>query len=76
MSETRADELERARVTQEQPPPPAPGRVLLFVVCLALFLAGLWIMGVGADRESIAIFTAGIACSGLAFFVTLNRSGR
>lgn len=76
MSEYRAEELERVPVTEEQPPPPAPGRVALFGLCMLLFLGGFALMALGATEESIALFTAGIASSGLAFFIGLNRSGR
>jgi hypothetical protein len=43
---------------------------------MLLFLGGFALMALGATEESIALFTAGIASSGLAFFIGLNRTGR
>ena len=73
MSASQASELEHAPVTEEQPPPPGVARVLLFLVCFALMLAGFWLMGYAVDHASIALFTAGIVASGLGFFLALHR---
>ena len=55
---------------------PTRGRIALFGLCMLLFLGGFALMALGATEESIALFTGGIASSGLAFFIGLNRSGR
>ncbi|MBD3781196.1 MAG: hypothetical protein IE923_18290 [Micrococcales bacterium] len=76
MSASQADEIERARVTEEQPPPPPAARVLLFLFCFALMLGGFWLMGFAVDHASITGFTAGIVVSGLGFFLALHRPRR
>ncbi|WHP18039.1 hypothetical protein [Cellulomonas sp. ES6] len=76
MSASQADEIERARVTEEQPPPPPAARVLLFLFCFTLMLGGFWLMGFAVDHASIAGFTAGIVVSGLGFFLALHRPRR
>jgi len=68
------DYLERVRASEEQPPPPPPARVLLFLFCLVLFVGGLYLMGLAVDTAEIWLFTAGILCSGGAFFLGLNRA--
>ncbi len=68
------DYLERVRASEEQPPPPPPARVLLFVLCFALVVGGLYLMGLAVDTAEIWLFTVGILCSGGAFFLGLNRA--
>lgn len=39
--------------------------MVLFVVCLAVFVLGFWLMAVGFDQESGLVFTLGILASTL-----------
>ncbi|WP_454048902.1 hypothetical protein [Cellulomonas sp. Marseille-Q8402] len=70
------DDLDRTRASMEQPAPPAAGRVLLFVVCFALFLGGFALMALAVESASITLFTLGILASGGAFFVGMHRPER
>ena len=51
-------------------PPAVKG--LLFVVCLAIFVAGLWAFGEGVTQENPWFFSAGLLATGLAFLLPLH----
>lgn len=70
------DDFERTRASQEQPPAPAPGRVLLFVVLMLLFLGGFALMAFAVESASITLFTLGILACGGAFFLGMHRPER
>lgn len=70
------DDFERTRASEEQPPRPPAGRVLLFVVLLVLFLGGFGLMALAVESASITIFSLGILASGGAFFLGMHRPER
>jgi hypothetical protein len=57
-------------------PPGRAGSAALFVVCLALFIGGLYLMALAFDTASPLIFTAGLLAAGGAWFVPMGLTGR
>lgn len=51
--------------------PPAV-RGLLFLVLLALFGTGMWLLSEGFSQENVFLFALGIVASGLAFLIPLS----
>lgn len=77
MSESRGtgDDLERLW-TADESPPFAPGRVLLFLFCMALLLGGFWLLSLGVDHGWGYLFVAGIASIALAIGLAVHRPER
>jgi hypothetical protein len=60
---------------KDVPPGRAAGAVL-YVVCLAIFLAGFYLMAIAFDTGSPLLFTAGLLAAGGAWFLPLGLAGR
>ena len=57
-------------------PPGRAGSAVLYVVCIALFLASFAVMSYGFDIGSPLVFTAGLLAAGGAWFIPLGLAGR
>lgn len=73
---TTTDDFERTRASEEQPAPPAAGRVLLFVVLMVLFLGGFALMALAVESASMVLLTLGILACGGSFFLGMHRPER
>ncbi len=51
---------------------PAAVKGLLFLVCFAMFVAGIWAFGEGVSQESPWFFSAGLLATGLAFLLPIH----
>lgn len=63
--------LDRTPAAESTAPPGALG-VVMFVVCFAMFVGGLVLMGIGFDQASWALFSVGMLASGLAFVIPIQ----
>ena len=57
-------------------PPGRAGSAVLYVVCLAVFLAGFVLMSYAFEIGSPLLFSAGLLASGGAWFVPMGLTGR
>ena len=71
-SAVRRDALgdDAANIRKERVPKVGP---LMFLPFLALFVAGLWLLGYGFERASGPLFVAGILAAGVAFLIPVGR---
>jgi len=59
-------------LTPESSAPTAALGVVMFVICFALFIGGLYLMAIAFDDATALLFVAGLITSGLAFVIPLQ----
>jgi hypothetical protein len=57
-------------------PPGRAGSAALFVVCLAIFVAGFYLMAIAFDTGSPLLFSAGLLASAGSWFLPMGLTGR
>ncbi len=57
-------------------PPGRAGSAVLYVVCLAIFVAGWYLMAIAFDTGSPLLFSAGLLAAVGAWFLPLGLTGR
>ncbi|QTE31515.1 hypothetical protein J4E96_13030 [Pengzhenrongella sicca] len=59
-------------MTPEYSAPAGALGVVIFVICLALFVGGFYLMAVSFDSDSALLFVGGLVASSLAFLIPLE----
>lgn len=58
--------------TPESAAPTGALGVMTFVLCIAMFIGGCYLMGIGFEDASPLLFVTGLLASGVAFLIPLQ----